>query len=90
MALHFSGHGIENKPNIIGKNYALNRDVKNYLLFETQDGDGELVSDKVLSEQIKFSNSTLEFVFVASCYSENVGAIFLNAGARHVICVRAG
>jgi len=29
-------------------------------------------------------------VFVASCYSEFAGKIFLNAGARHVICVKGG
>ena len=29
-------------------------------------------------------------MFVASCYSEFAGKIFLNAGAKHVICIREG
>ena len=62
----------------------------NYLLFETEDGEGELVSEKQLQEFISSSNTNLEFVFVASCYSEFAGRIFSNAGAKHVICVKAG
>jgi len=30
----------------------------------------------------------LEFVVVATCHSEFVGRIFLEAGAKHVICIR--
>ena len=59
-------------------------------MFETEDGEGELVSERMLQEFIKSSNTHLEFVFVASCYSEFAGRIFLNAGAKHVICVKAG
>jgi hypothetical protein len=62
----------------------------NYLLFESEDGEGELVSEKMLQEFIQSSNTNLEFVFVASCYSEFAGKIFLNAGAKHVVCVRSG
>jgi hypothetical protein len=32
----------------------------------------------------------LEFVVVASCYSEFAGKVFLNAGARHVVCIKSG
>ena len=60
------------------------------MLFETEDGEGELVSEKTLSEFMQSSNTKLEFVFVASCYSEFAGKIFLNAGAKHVICVKSG
>lgn len=34
------------------------------------------------------SNCQLEFVVVATCHSEFVGKIFLEAGARHVICIK--
>jgi hypothetical protein len=33
------------------------------------------------------SPSTLQFVYVASCHSEQVGKIFLEAGIPHVICI---
>ena len=29
----------------------------------------------------------LQFVYVASCHSEQVGKIFLEAGIPHVICI---
>ena len=44
----------------------------------------------MLQELIQTTKANLEFVFVASCYSEFAGRIFLNAGAKHVVCVRAG
>ena len=28
-----------------------------------------------------------QFVFLASCYSEFVGRVFLEAGVEHVICI---
>ena len=31
--------------------------------------------------------TSLQFVFVASCHSEQVGEIFLKAGIPHVICI---
>lgn len=44
----------------------------------------------MLHDFISASNTNLEFVFVATCYSEFAGKIFLNAGAKHVICVKQG
>jgi len=44
----------------------------------------------MLQDFIQSSNTNLEFVFVASCYSEFAGRIFLNAGAKHVVCVKSG
>lgn len=90
IALHFSGHGFQNTKEFLGRDYLLRKNEGNYLLFETEDGEGELVSERKLSEFISQSNTNLEFVFVASCNSEPVGQIFLNAGAQHVICVRNG
>jgi len=48
------------------------------------------VDERQLQEIISRSNTDLEFVFVASCYSEFAGKVFLNAGARHVVCVKKG
>ena len=48
-----------------------------------------MVSEKTLRELIAASNANLEFVFVASCYSQFAGEIFFNAGAKHVICIRS-
>lgn len=31
----------------------------------------------------------LDFVVVATCHSEFVGRIFLEAGAEHVVCIRS-
>ena len=69
MAFHFSGHGILNNEENFGRTHKLRKDEGNYLLFETEEGEGELVSEKTLRELINASNANLEFVFVASCYS---------------------
>ena len=90
LALHFSGHGLENNKENFGRQYKQRLSDGNYLLFESQDGECELVSEKMLQELIQTTKANLEFVFVASCYSEFAGRIFLNAGAKHVVCVRAG
>lgn len=57
------------------------------MLFETDEGDSQLVSRKQLKELIDATGAKLDFVFVASCHSEFVGRIFLEAGAKHVICI---
>ena len=31
--------------------------------------------------------SSLDFVFVSACHSRSVGQAFVDAGARHVVCV---
>ena len=70
-ALHFSGHGIENK-----KEYFKNPNVNNqgnFLVFEHGNGDANLVSEDRLTKLIHASKIKLEFVFVASCYSEFAG-----------------
>jgi hypothetical protein len=39
---------------------------------------------------IEISKNKLELVFVSSCYSQFAGQIFLNTGARHVVCIKSG
>lgn len=48
------------------------------------------MSEKKLHELLEARGLELEFVFVASCYSQFAGEIFHNAGAKHVICVQRG
>ena len=88
LALHFTGHGIENTKENLGRSYQFRQKEGNFLLFESDDGEAELVSEKTLGELIDSSKTKLEFVFVATCHSEFAGRIFLNAGAKHVICVK--
>ena len=62
-----------------------------YLLFEDKYGRAEVVNCELLKKHIADNYSdknTLEFVFVASCHSEIVGEVFLQAGASHVVCVK--
>ena len=66
------------------------KDDGDFLLFETEYCEGELVSSKQLRKLIKQYGVKLDLVFVAACKSEFVGRIFQQAGARHVICVREG
>ena len=65
--------------------------MSDYLLFEDRSGMAEVVPCELLKKHIEDSygsTNTLEFVFVASCHSEIVGDVFLQAGASHVLCVR--
>jgi hypothetical protein len=88
LAFHFTGHGILNNKENLGRSFMFRKDEGNFLLFETEDGEGMLVSEKTLIDLCNSSKVKLEFVFVASCHSEFAGKIFLNAGAKHVICVK--
>ncbi|CDW83802.1 nb-arc domain protein [Stylonychia lemnae] len=90
IALHFSGHGIENNKENFGKDSKALKDEGNFLIFEDNEGCAQFMSEKKLFELLEHSGTKLEFVFVASCYSQFAGEIFHNAGAKHVICVRKG
>jgi hypothetical protein len=68
----------------------LYKDDGDFLLFETDRIDGELVSSKQLRKLIRYYGVELDLVFVAACKSEFVGRIFQRAGAKHVICVKEG
>ena len=41
-----------------------------------------------LQKMIKKNKCELQFVVVATCHSEFVGRIFMEAGAKHVICIK--
>ena len=71
----------------MGRNYNQNQSVGNFLLFENAQGDGELFSEQELSKFMKQEQTTLDVVFIAACDSEDIGRIFHQNGARHVICV---
>lgn len=43
-----------------------------------------------LKYMIEMSQTTFEVVFVSSCHSQFAGEVFLNAGAKHVICIKGG
>ncbi|CDW76896.1 UNKNOWN [Stylonychia lemnae] len=91
ISLHFSGYGVDNSySSFVGSPGSKIINEEDYLLFETDDGLGELVSEKTIQALIKSSNANLEFVFVASNQSEIAANIFLNAGAKHAICIRQG
>ena len=87
LGIHFSGHGILNTYETVGDYHALTKDQGDFLLFETDEGDSQLVSRTQLKNLIDTTGAHLDFVFVASCHSEFVGRIFLEAGAKHVICI---
>lgn len=72
--MHISCHGFRT-------------DKDDFLLLESDGGEGELVSKKEIGEWlIKFSVN-LDLVFVAACKSKFVGSMFQKAGVKHVICV---
>lgn len=85
--MHFSGHGIECTEKLGEQFYYENKDKGDFLLLETSDGDGQLVSRDRLREIINKAQCNLEFVVVLTCHSQFVGEIFLQAGTKHVICI---
>ena len=68
MALHFTGHGTEDKDE--------NGKIINTLMLEHTYGEAEYVSEEQLKKILESSKAELDFVFVASCYSEFAGKIF--------------
>lgn len=90
IALHFSGHGFENTPENLGNDYFLTKTKGNILLLEDEQGMSDYFFEEDLKYMIEMSQNNLEVVFVSSCYSQFAGEVFLNAGAKHVICIRAG
>ena len=90
IALHFSGHGIRNTPESLGTEFYLNKDKGNILLLEDEQGMSSYFFENDLKYMIEMSQTTFEVVFVSSCHSQFAGEVFLNAGAKHVICIRGG
>ena len=60
-------------------------DLRN-LLFETDNGDGKLISQRELSKILKQATTKIKVVFVAACMSQFVGEIFRQCDVPHVIC----
>ena len=90
IALHFSGHGIRSTPESLGTEYYLNKDKGNILLLEDEQGMSSYFFEKDLKYMIEMSQTTFEVVFVSSWHSQFAGEVFLNAGAKHVICIKGG
>lgn len=90
IALHFSGHGIENTLENLGNEYALFKDKGNILLLEDEHGMADYFYEEDLKYMVQMSQNTFEVVFVSSCYSQFAGEVFLNAGAKHVIWIKSG
>ena len=88
LGLHFSGHGLLNNLEMGAEFYEQNKGQGDFLLLENDKGGSELVSAAQLKKIIKQNKCELEFVFVATCHSEFLGRIFLQAGASHVICIK--
>ena len=55
IALHFSGHGIENKLQNLGSDYILNKDKGNILLLEDEHGMSDYFFEKDLKYMIEMS-----------------------------------
>jgi hypothetical protein len=90
IALHFSGHGIENTKENLGIDYFLTKDKGNILLLEDEQGMSDYFFEKDLKYMIEMTQTIFEVVFVSSCHSQFAGEVFLNAGAKHVICIKGG
>lgn len=86
--LHFSGHGLLNTFESVGDYHFLHKDEGDFLLIENIESDSHLISRKMLRELILATKCELEFVVIATCHSEFVGRIFLEAGAKHVVCIQ--
>jgi len=81
LGIHFSGHGIQNTFENVGEAHYMFKNEGDFLLLETHEGDSKLVSRQKLQHLISVASCKLEFVVVATCHSEFVGRIFLDAGA---------
>ena len=88
IVLHFSGHGIENNQENLGNEAALFQGKGNILLLEDWNGKSHYFFEEDLKTLVDISKNKFEVVFVSSCHSEFAGKVFLNAGAKHVVCIR--
>ncbi|CAI2377964.1 unnamed protein product [Moneuplotes crassus] len=88
IALHFSGHGVENTIENLGQYSILTKEKGNVLLLEDSIGKTNYYFEKELEDLVKVRENKFEVVFVSSCHSEFAGKVFLNAGAKHVICIK--
>lgn len=71
--IHYTGHGL-----------------KNSLVFEDEVGEAYMVPLDRLRALVRTGSgmSQCRFVFVSACHSESAGAMFIEAGVPHVVCVK--
>jgi len=86
--LHISCHGFD-QTDTTSMRLTREEDLRN-LLFETENGDGRLISQRELSKILKQATTKIKLVFVAACMSQFVGEIFQQCDVPHVICSQQG
>lgn len=69
IALHFSGHGVENTTKFLGQEAAFFKNKGNLLLLEDENGKADYFFQQDLKMLINNSYDKSEVVFVSSCYS---------------------
>lgn len=70
VALHFSGHGVENSYEFLGSESSLNQNKGNLLLLEDENGKAQFLFSEDLKRIISESHDwSAEVVYVSSCYS---------------------
>lgn len=68
-ALHISCHGIENTREKLGENFSYYEAEGDFLLFETDWAEGELVSSQRLRKLVREYKAELDLVVVLACKS---------------------
>ena len=58
------------------------------LFFETEFACLQQISAENLKSLINAGSTSLDFVFVSACHSKAIGEAFIEAGVKHVICVK--
>ncbi|CAI2377074.1 unnamed protein product [Moneuplotes crassus] len=86
--LHFSGHGVRNTKENIGKDYVFTKNEGDMLVFEDSSLNGVLISAKKLKGMLDTFRTQIQVVVILSCHSEFVGEIFAKAGIPHVVCIK--
>lgn len=79
LGIHFSGHGLLNDERELGPElFNMYKGHGNFLLLETEEGGGTLVSTQTLKQMISknYCQNSLQLVVVATCHSQFVGEIF--------------
>ena len=86
--LHFSGHGIENTRENVGDDYLFSSHKGDILLLENESGMSDYYYKNELKMLLEIWKYNFEVVFVSSCHSQFAGQVFLESGAKHVICIK--
>jgi hypothetical protein len=60
----------------------------NCLNFEDGRSGLQLLSNEALKDLVNAGGLKLEFLFVSACHSRRTGEAFVDAGVRHVVCVK--